>query len=188
MASRSSRASRWAASSCDPQSGASVRRCARGSCPWIHRTCSERPSTGGASVGGRPGISTSAWATTGCCWTWRTAEQADQLLEELKKLKDGGAVTFQEVIPALDENWLPGPGGHYAAEFVVSLVRKPGSAPRRMRRPRRLPRRGRDLLRRVYARPPAHRGLTVQGRGGCGRLGASGCSSNSTPRAPGRMT
>ena len=54
--------------------------------------------------------------------------QADQLREELKGLKEGGAVTLQEVIPAVDENWLPGPDGHYAAEFVVSLVRKASSA------------------------------------------------------------
>ena len=48
--------------------------------------------------------------------------QASELRAELLKLPDGGAMTVQEVLPALDEAWLPGPGGHYYSEFVVSLV------------------------------------------------------------------
>jgi thiopeptide-type bacteriocin biosynthesis protein len=48
--------------------------------------------------------------------------QASELRAELLKLPDGGAMILQEVLPALDEAWLPGPGGHYYSEFVVSLI------------------------------------------------------------------
>ena len=48
--------------------------------------------------------------------------QAAELKAELKKLNDGGALIVQEVLPQLDETWLPGPGGHYYSEFTVSLV------------------------------------------------------------------
>jgi len=48
--------------------------------------------------------------------------QAAELKAELLKLPGGGAIIVQEVVPTLDEAWLPGPGGHYYSEFVVSLV------------------------------------------------------------------
>ncbi len=51
--------------------------------------------------------------------------QAAELKAELLKVPDGGAVLVQEVVPALDEAWLPGPGGRYYSEFIVSLVLSP---------------------------------------------------------------
>jgi len=61
--------------------------------------------------------------------------QAAELKAELQKLSDGGAIIVQELLPALDEAWLPGPGGRYYSEFVVSLVlgqEKPSATPSRV--------------------------------------------------------
>lgn len=59
------------------------------------------------------------------------AAQAAELAAELKKLgENGGALIVQEVLPALEDAWLPGPGGHYYSELVVPLVlRRDPSAP-----------------------------------------------------------
>ena len=51
--------------------------------------------------------------------------QAAELKAELKKLTEGGSLIVQEVLPQLDETWLPGPGGHYYSELTVSLVLPP---------------------------------------------------------------
>jgi lantibiotic biosynthesis protein len=48
--------------------------------------------------------------------------QAGELIAELQKLNRNDSIVMQEVVPALDETWLSGPGGHYTSEFVVSLV------------------------------------------------------------------
>jgi len=48
--------------------------------------------------------------------------QAAELKAELKKLNESGSLIVQEVLPQLDEAWLPGPDGHYYSEFTVSLV------------------------------------------------------------------
>jgi len=48
--------------------------------------------------------------------------QAAELKVELQKLPVGGSVIVQEVLPGFDQTWMPGPGGHYYSEFIVSLV------------------------------------------------------------------
>jgi lantibiotic biosynthesis protein len=48
--------------------------------------------------------------------------QAAELKSELAKLTDGGWLMVQELVPALEDAWLPGPGGRFYSEFVVSLV------------------------------------------------------------------
>jgi thiopeptide-type bacteriocin biosynthesis protein len=50
--------------------------------------------------------------------------QAEQLRGEVRRAAEGSAVLLQEVYPDLDQAWLRGPGGRYASEFVVSLVRR----------------------------------------------------------------
>ncbi|HYP42067.1 MAG TPA: lantibiotic dehydratase [Chloroflexia bacterium] len=48
--------------------------------------------------------------------------QAEELRAEIEDLKDGRHVLLQEVLPSLDQIWMPGPGGHFVTEFVVSMV------------------------------------------------------------------
>jgi thiopeptide-type bacteriocin biosynthesis protein len=48
--------------------------------------------------------------------------QVDELRTELRGLPPGNALPLLEVLPGLDQTWLPGPGGHYVTELVVSLV------------------------------------------------------------------
>ena len=48
--------------------------------------------------------------------------QAAELKSELITLKDGSWMVVQEVVPSPEEAWLPGSGGQYFSEFVVSLV------------------------------------------------------------------
>lgn len=50
------------------------------------------------------------------------AAQAAELRAELLRLPSDGEIIVQEVLPALDDAWLPGPAGRYYGEFVVSLV------------------------------------------------------------------
>ena len=52
----------------------------------------------------------------------------EDLRIELTRLADDDAVILEEVYPALDEHWLPGAGGRFATELIVSLVRN-ASAP-----------------------------------------------------------
>jgi lantibiotic biosynthesis protein len=42
---------------------------------------------------------------------------------EVSRLKPGMHVLLQEPLPGLEDAWLPGPGGHYMVELVVSLAR-----------------------------------------------------------------
>jgi thiopeptide-type bacteriocin biosynthesis protein len=47
--------------------------------------------------------------------------QLAELKRDTHRLKDGYPLILEEVLPALHENWLVGPGGHYVSELVVSL-------------------------------------------------------------------
>jgi thiopeptide-type bacteriocin biosynthesis protein len=61
-------------------------------------------------------------------------EQAPQVAELEAELKTQGhgeqPVILQEVLPALDDAWLRGPGGHYYAELVVPLILRRGVSAR----------------------------------------------------------
>ncbi len=48
--------------------------------------------------------------------------QVEELLADLRGVAAGGMVLLQEVLPALDQTWLTGPGGHFVTELVVPLV------------------------------------------------------------------
>jgi thiopeptide-type bacteriocin biosynthesis protein len=48
--------------------------------------------------------------------------QAEELLTEVRKLKEDGQLLLQEPLPAPDQAWLAGPGGHFVTELVVPLV------------------------------------------------------------------
>ena len=48
--------------------------------------------------------------------------EAAELKTEIQKLREGESIVIQEVLPNLDEAWLPGDDGHYFSEIVVSLV------------------------------------------------------------------
>ncbi len=52
--------------------------------------------------------------------------EAGELKAEIQKLSDFQSIIVQEVLPALDEAWPQGRGGHYYSELVVSLIRRPG--------------------------------------------------------------
>ena len=51
--------------------------------------------------------------------------QAEELRASLHLLKNGEAVVLEEALPGPEHAWVPGPGGHYLTEFVISLVRRP---------------------------------------------------------------
>jgi len=51
-------------------------------------------------------------------------DHVEQVLAEGRKLQNDRSLVLQEVVPALDEAWLTGPGGHYYSEFIVPLVRR----------------------------------------------------------------
>jgi hypothetical protein len=51
--------------------------------------------------------------------------QASEIKAELDKLTEGGWLVLQEVVPALDEAWLPGPEGTYYFEFILPLMLRP---------------------------------------------------------------
>jgi thiopeptide-type bacteriocin biosynthesis protein len=53
------------------------------------------------------------------------SQQAAELRLELERFDDLQGMVMQEVIPTIDQAWLQGPGGKYASEFIVSLVRRP---------------------------------------------------------------
>ena len=57
--------------------------------------------------------------------------QAAELRSELRQLPNGAAMVVQEVLPALDEAWLPGPDGDYCSEFIVSVVLRGTQSPAR---------------------------------------------------------
>ena len=50
-------------------------------------------------------------------------EHVELLRREASRLKPGMHVFLQEPLPGLEDAWLPGPGGHYVVELVVSLAR-----------------------------------------------------------------
>lgn len=56
-------------------------------------------------------------------------DDLEQLRREARAA--GGPLRLQEALPDLEDAWVPGPGGGYLAELVVSLVRRPepGGAP-----------------------------------------------------------
>jgi thiopeptide-type bacteriocin biosynthesis protein len=54
---------------------------------------------------------------------------AAELRSELQRLPEGGSIIVQEVLPGLEEAWLPGPEGHYYSEFTVPLVLRGGVEP-----------------------------------------------------------
>ena len=54
---------------------------------------------------------------------------AAELRSELQRLPEGGSIIVQEVLPRLNEAWLPGPGGHYYSEFTIPLVLCGGAQP-----------------------------------------------------------
>lgn len=53
------------------------------------------------------------------------AVQTEELCAERRRLHAGGHLVLQEALPALDQIWLAGPGGHYLTELVVSLALRP---------------------------------------------------------------
>ena len=51
--------------------------------------------------------------------------QAEELRAELRRLAHGAQLLLQEALPAPDDAWVRGPGGHFVAELVVPLVLRP---------------------------------------------------------------
>jgi lantibiotic biosynthesis protein len=50
------------------------------------------------------------------------AAQVEQLREEVRRLREGGYLVLQEALPAPDQAWATGPGGHFVTELMVPLV------------------------------------------------------------------
>jgi len=50
------------------------------------------------------------------------AAQVEQLREEVRRLQEGSYVVLQEALPAPDQAWATGPGGHFVTELMVPLV------------------------------------------------------------------
>jgi len=65
--------------------------------------------------------------------------QAEELRTEVRKLKEDGQLLLQEPLPAPDQAWVAGPGGHFVTELVVPLVLHTGDAPTSPRAARRPP-------------------------------------------------
>ena len=95
--------------------------------------------------------------------------QAEELRTEVRKLKEDGQLLLQEPLPAPDQAWVAGPGGHFVTELVVPLVLHTGDAPTSPRAARRPPP--------LQSRPAI----------GFGPLAASGSLPSSTARARSRM-
>ena len=57
-----------------------------------------------------------------------SATQADLLLAELRRLRDG-AIILQEPLPGPEHAWLPGPHGNHLCEIVVSLALRSTAGP-----------------------------------------------------------
>jgi thiopeptide-type bacteriocin biosynthesis protein len=53
-------------------------------------------------------------------------DQAREIYAELQPLKEGDFIIVQEVLPGLDEAWMPGPGGNYYSELIASMVLRGG--------------------------------------------------------------
>ncbi|MBE1610101.1 lantibiotic dehydratase [Actinopolymorpha pittospori] len=56
------------------------------------------------------------------------AAHADQIREMLRRER-GSDLVLQEALPGPDTAWLPGPGGRYASELVVPLLRRSSPPP-----------------------------------------------------------
>ncbi len=50
-------------------------------------------------------------------------DHAELLRREASRLKPGKDLLLEEPLPGPDDAWLPGPGGHYMAELVVTVAR-----------------------------------------------------------------
>jgi thiopeptide-type bacteriocin biosynthesis protein len=48
--------------------------------------------------------------------------QANELKSELAKLRDGAFLLVQEVLPSLEDAWLPGTEGYFYSEFIIPLL------------------------------------------------------------------
>jgi lantibiotic biosynthesis protein len=57
------------------------------------------------------------------------AAQLEELRAEVRRLEEGGAILLQEAMPAPEQAWVAGPGGHFTTEFMVPLVLR--DAPKR---------------------------------------------------------
>ena len=55
------------------------------------------------------------------------ADDREQLRREFKS--SGGTMRLQEALPDVHDAWLPGPGGSYLSELVISLVRRAADDP-----------------------------------------------------------
>ena len=55
-------------------------------------------------------------------------QHVELLRREVNRPNRGTPVLLQEPLPGLEDAWLPGPGGHYMVEVVVSLTREGVSA------------------------------------------------------------
>ncbi|MGH3938255.1 MAG: lantibiotic dehydratase [Pseudonocardiaceae bacterium] len=56
--------------------------------------------------------------------------QAGQLRQELRR-QPGNDVLLNEAMPSPDDAWLPGPGGRYLSELVISVIRRQTDSPHR---------------------------------------------------------
>jgi thiopeptide-type bacteriocin biosynthesis protein len=54
--------------------------------------------------------------------------QAEQLRAEVRKLTEGTQLRLQEALPAPEQAWATGPGGHFITELMVPLVLRTGRA------------------------------------------------------------
>ncbi len=55
--------------------------------------------------------------------------QAEELRATLCLLQEHETLVLEEALPGPEHAWLPGPGGHYLAEFVISLIRRAPASP-----------------------------------------------------------
>jgi thiopeptide-type bacteriocin biosynthesis protein len=53
-----------------------------------------------------------------------SSPQAEELRATLRVLRQSETLVLEEALPGPEHAWLPGPGGHYLAEFVISLLRR----------------------------------------------------------------
>ena len=48
--------------------------------------------------------------------------QVEELRAEVRRLQEGGYIVLQEALPAPNQAWATGPGGHFITDFMVPLV------------------------------------------------------------------
>ena len=51
-------------------------------------------------------------------------QQSAELRSELERVEVSDGIVMQEVVPAIEQAWLKGPGGKYASELIVTLIRR----------------------------------------------------------------